>query len=501
MKNRIVLLIFFAAVFLVIISCRQGNNKEKEGFTNGIMVTKEIADTMDIGIGWNEATVLEGRWPERNFTPEEWDRYFGLMEWSGCHWLRHAVSITDWEPVNDNKDPSHTDWSRFTFHSPQMQRHFLFLDQAEKRNIKVLLTNWRLGAKWLAKDPADRELGHPASNDEFAESLAALVYYLKVVKKYNCIWALSLWNEPNGDWAYKGAGAFYPESFWPLYIAVDKQLRRLGVRDKILLLGPDTSTGGRPEPIRQMLAKYGPVVDVVCDHDYSAYRGESMDSSVAAYSRLIRGLRNVRGRRLPFVIGEFGNYGNGSGPVDRDDSVYNGALSTTAYLLRMLNAGASGLARWEFLIYGNRWRNFGALTGTDPDYLFKPYGPVYYPHAITARYIRPGWRVMQLNTVKPVKGIYASALTSLDSDLTIMLINDNQAPVTLPLEVEVPLKVPAMHRLSVTGPVPEGINQLTDVKLNNGSAVLDLPARSFTTLTTLDPGDLELPGRLALNKK
>ena len=71
------------------------------------------------------------------------------MEWSGCHWLRHAVTITDWEPVNDNKDPENTDWTGFTFDSDRMQRHYIFLEQAEKHNIKVLLTNWRLGAKWL----------------------------------------------------------------------------------------------------------------------------------------------------------------------------------------------------------------------------------------------------------------------------------------------------------------------------------------------------------------
>jgi hypothetical protein len=64
---------------------------------------------------------------------------------------------------------------------------------------------------------------------------------------------------------------------------------------------------------------------------------------------------------MPFVIGEFGNYGAGSQAVDVDSLVYDGALSTTEYLIRMLNNGVAGLARWEFHIYGDTWRNLEPL--------------------------------------------------------------------------------------------------------------------------------------------
>lgn len=125
-----------------------------------------------------------------------------------------------------------------------------------------------------------------------SESLAAPIYHLKKVKNYRHIWALSLWNEPNGNWAYIGPKARYPDSFWPLYVKVEHELKRLGVRKDRLLLGPDTSTGGHPEHIPEMLSKYGPILDIIADHDYSAFRGERMDRSVAAYDRSTKMILN-----------------------------------------------------------------------------------------------------------------------------------------------------------------------------------------------------------------
>ena len=466
-----------------------------------LLVSTEKAGSLDIGIGWNEATCLEGRWVKEELNQEGWDRYFGLMEWSGCHWLRHAVTITDWEPQNDNIDAQKTNWSGFTFDSENMKRHYTFFDQAEKRGIKVLVTNWRLGAKWMTGQEDKWILAHPDDNEEFAEAIAALVYHLKVEKKYQCIWALSLWNEPNGDWAYTGAKSSYPESFWPLYVAVDKHLRRLGIRNEILLLGPDTSTGGRPEHIMEMLAKYGTILDIICDHDYSAYRGEKMDRSIIAYSKLVNDLKKISDKKLPFVIGEFGNYGAGSKAVDDDDKVYDGALSTTAYMFRMLNAGAAGLARWEFHIYSDTWRNFGALTSTDPQFIFKPYGPVYFIHAITARYVKPGWIVYKSGFEKEQDGIYATVLGSPDgTELTILMLNDNTGSVPVTINHGMLMKDKYFHHMSVSGPIPAGIDLHDNLISADKGIAISLPSRSVTVLTTLPGGDLSLPGRLSLRR-
>lgn len=511
---------------------------EMEIATTQITVLKDVAGCLDVGIGWNSSGCLNSRWPEflglgfggggqrlkRKFSQEEWDRYFGLMEWSGCHWLRHAISISDWMPRRGNTN--RTDRMEFAFDSEEMQRHYTVLDQAEKRGIKVLLANWNLGTGWAAQGEQHKQNGgratwnlgsgwliqrqiaredgwfkrHPDNEDTFAEALAALVYHLKREKKYQCVWALSLWNEPNGKWAYSGSKANYPDSFWPLYGTVDRHLHRLGVRDEVMLLGPDTSTGGYPRHIFKMLKKYGPVLDIIADHDYSAFRGKAMFRSVTAYAQLVRNIEEVCGKRIPFVISEFGNYGGGNGSVDDDNQVYDGALSTTAYLIRMINQGTAGLARWEFLIYGNEWRNFGALTNTDANYLFHPYGPVFYPHAIMARYVKPGWDVRKVQIGDTSAALWATALTSKHGDITILLLNDGTKPISMRLRLDIQPAPNRLHHLMVTGPIPQGILRGEDLTLGKGEIKIALPPKSISALTSLPPGNLDRPGKLALKR-
>jgi len=481
-----------------------------------VTVLKDVVGYLDIGIGWNSSGCLNSRWPEflvlgndgtgrwlkRKFSTEDWDRYFGLMAWSGCHWLRHSISISDWASWEDISFK--TNRRVFNFASKRMQRHYTVLDQADKHGIKVLLTNWNLGTEMLANfwttQENSRSKEHPENEDAFAESLAMIVYHLKLEKKYKCVWALSLWNEPNGEWAYTGPKANYPESFWPLYELVDKHLRRLGVRDEILLFGPDTSTGGHPHHITKMLEKHGPILDIIGDHDYSAFRGKSMVRSLTAYDHFMHDVNNLYGRRVPFVISEFGNYGMGSGAVDNDKQVYNGALSTIAYLIRMINRGTAGLARWEFLIYGSKWRNFGALTSMDQDYVFRPYGPIFYPHAITARYIKPGWHVCKVQ-VEPVGDFLSTTtLTSPQGDITILLLNDDVNPASLHIRLDLQVLPDRLHHLLVTGPLPEGIQQEKDLVHDNGELKITLPPKSIAALTSLHPGKLDEPEMLALER-
>ncbi|HLF33927.1 MAG TPA: hypothetical protein VI583_06805 [Cyclobacteriaceae bacterium] len=496
MKNYASPLLLPVIAFLLL-AC--DGRKTEQTYALQITIRENIIGSMDIGIGWNDATAIEGRWVKHEMTEDDWDRYFGLMEWSGCHWLRHAAVIPAWEPVNDNNDPENTDFSKFTFDSEDMQKHYRFLEQAEKRNIKVLFANWRLETRWMTKQQDNWNKAHPDNEEEFAEAIAAVIYHLTAVKKFRSVWALSLWNEPNGDWAYLGPKSNYPESFWPLYAAVDKHLKRLGVRERILMLGPDTSTGGKPEHIPGMLEMYPGILDIICDHDYSAFRGERMDRSIAAYYQLMNDLTKVPGKKLPFVIGEFGNYGAGSQAVDDDVKVYDGALSTVTYLIRMLNHGAAGLARWEFHTYGDSWRNFGALTSMDSNYVFKPYGPVFYPHAITARYVKPGWKVREYQAVGTTDGTFTTVLTSERGDqVSVLMLNDTEEPRSILLKSDIPYTV--LHHLSVTGPIPAGIDLHDDLKFRSKGVKVLLPPRSITALTNVEVGDLSLPEKLSLRR-
>ena len=114
-------------------------------YADPLEVEQQTTSVLDIGLGWNSSACTDGRrWPEMlaldggksgkllEFGEEGWDKFFGLVEWSGCYWMRHAMEIRAWEPKNDNDDPNKTDWSAFTFDSSWMKRNYLILDHAEK---------------------------------------------------------------------------------------------------------------------------------------------------------------------------------------------------------------------------------------------------------------------------------------------------------------------------------------------------------------------------------
>lgn len=468
-----------------------------------ISVLRDVVGCLEIGVGWNDSSCLHGRWPEiraahdgeygrrfrRRFSHDDWDRYFGLLEWSGCHWLRHSVAIADWAASGDS--------GAFAFDSRSMRRHYLVLDQAERRGIRVLLANWNMGLDRSGRAPAHQ---HPTDAESFAGALAALVHHLKRVRRYECVWALSLWNEPDQRRSYAGSQAKYPETFWPLFETVDRHLRNAGVRDDIALLGPESTTGGRPQQIAEMLRANDSFLDVVADHDYSAFRGKAMFRSVASYEWLVQQLRGFRAEPPPLVISEFGNYGNGSGPVDDDDEVYDGALSTTAYLIRMMNKGVAGLARWEFAIYGRHWRNFGGLTNADGLHLFRPYAPVYFPHAITARYVEPGWQVRRTQVENGGDAVSVAGLTSQHADLTLIILNDDDVARTAHLTLGLERPVERLRHLRVAPPVADGITRREDIVMGRDTASMTLAPRSITVLTTLPEGDLTRPSELALRR-
>lgn len=482
-----------------------------------LRVTEDVVGRMSEGIGWNSIITLEERWPPHftghDFTPQDWDRYFDLLQWSGCHWVRCGVNMADWEPDNDDDDPHHLNPDGFAFNSERMQRNYLVFDHLEKRGIDFVVAEWGGRCEWLraAAEPGEHHGGHsgPDPREEFVESLAALAQHLKRVKKYTHFRSLSLWNEPNLSWPGDSTTASYPEDFWPLYGRLDRRLVNLGLRSEIRLFGPDTSTSGASAHILRMLRRFGPVLDVIADHDYEDYfdydghggQGRGMAVGVEAYGRLVRELETISARPLPVVISEFGNYGARAGAVDDDAAVYDGAISTAELVVRLLNVGVAGFARWSFEAYGDRWRNFGALTATDPACVFRPYGPVYYPHAVLARYVKPQWIVMRtaITGGRDAHGtprVWAAALRSHAGEFTILVIND--AFEGKELRVEAAHRSRVLHWLYVEGPIPTGLRRGGDVRLENGTGRVMLEPRSINALTTMDPGDLTLPQRRSL---
>ncbi|MBI2193005.1 MAG: hypothetical protein HYU36_13585 [Planctomycetes bacterium] len=466
------------------------------------------------GIGWN-VQFYDGHLPP--WSEADWQAFLALLRWSRPAWVRYGINLGQWEPENDDGDPFHFEWPHFRFDTALMSHHCRMLDFFEAEGIEVMLCNWYVGdpasgATWLSElrgkpgiDPDHAfHLDAPAREDEFVESLAALVHYLKVERKYSCVKLLSLWNEPDGHWTYRSPQADYPRTFWPLYGRFLDRLRALGLEDSIGLAGPDTATESYHGllDIPRLLETYQTPLALLADHDYSAFfdhhrpgGSSTIAHAVRTYSQFLEEVDASCGRlgwtRPEFAVTEYGNGGNGPGPVEGDAEVHLGSLSLQEFVLRTLPLGISGYLRWEFKPYGLPWQNFGALTRLERGYRFAPYPPVFYAHALLARTSRRGGRVLNIQ----VEGgadelgfprVYAAALLPADNHLTVWLTNSGRWPRDV--EVRLGPWQDAAARLAgwaYTLRVRHGYEPL-ETRASEGSLVLTLPPRSLAVLTTLE---------------
>lgn len=478
-----------------------------------ITVRPLVVGRLSLGLGWN-VQFRDGRFPD--WSDGTWAAFLELLAWTRPAWIRYGVNLGQWEPKNDDDDPTHINWEGFSFRSKAMLHHYRVLDFCEKQGIDVLWANWCIGDRatgvhWLAESthkPAAGDTDGDPYNDapydpqELAESLAACLHHLKVVRNYTCVKQVSLWNEPDQDWAYNSPSAKYPTQFWTYYDALSRHLQRLGLRETVKILGPETSTGsydtlpalgGRPTP-------YSREVDILAHHDYLGYADYHRVDRGAPIARAAKAYAELTGRSRPIAVTEFGNMGNGSMEVTGDEAVWAGSLSCCRLVIEGLNAGVAGFLRWEFKPYGVSWQNFGALTTLSQRYIYEPYRPVYFPHALLCHAATKGADVLQ-SVAKGgldengVPRVTCCVLSHRDAGLAILLLNDGFHPkkVTLRLDPKLlPAKSLRFAHLAYDSTLPESFLRLPEVAVVDGVAQLTVPPRSIHALST-KPGFAEVP--------
>ena len=438
-----------------------------------------------------------------------WSAFLELLAWTQPSWIRYGVNLGQWEPANDDDDPSHPNWPAFKFRSPAMLNHYRVLDLCEKRGIDVLWANWCIGdrasgANWLAEsvhDPQDGDTDDDPYNDapydpeEFAESIAACLYHLKVVRGYTCVKQVSVWNEPDQGWSYNSPSAKYPERFWTYYDALARHLRRLGLRDAVKILGPETSPSSYAKlpGLGKCLSLYSDEVDILAFHDYIGYadyqcvdRGVPISRAATPYAELA----TIAPR--PVAVTEFGNMGNGSGEVSGTAAVWAGSLSACRLVIEGLNFGAAGFLRWEFKPYGASWQNFGALTTVSRTHLFEPYRPVFFPHALLCRAMVRGAEVLKtvVNGGRDENGVprvVCVALHQRDTGHALVLLNDGFAPKRVSIHFDPKVFGRGAVRfghLSYDASLSSTFQRHPDAVVQDGAITLKLAPRSIHALST-----------------
>lgn len=152
-------------------------------------------------------------------------------------WARTEMTLSEWEPVNDNASPPLADWAFFQqrdLPGTNLRREFELASEIQRRGIPYVITVWNL-PEWLYVDPQPQPSNtsqrrvNPALWEELLESIGSYLLYAK--NQYGVEPDLFSFNEPN-----LGINVlFSPEEHRDAIKSIGAHLASLGLKTRMLL--------------------------------------------------------------------------------------------------------------------------------------------------------------------------------------------------------------------------------------------------------------------------
>ncbi len=349
---------------------------------------------------------------------------------------------------------------------PKYAPGWQLLKRLNRDDVKLMLGVW--GAPGAFTDDGTRR-GRllPRFIDKYVEYYTAVVDYL-VRRQGIRIWAATVMNEPDG-----GDGSDVdPDDYVEIARKLGPSLARYGV----LLYGPDTASAEHALPYVERLLDEPSVLAyfaAIATHEYST------DNS---FGELLRTVRQG-GSNLPIYATEYTSFQFGA--LDRGQEASNEIghmLDSLQVLANLLNGGADAALYWDAVDYYQaghaaitRW---GLLQG--PDEAFEP-RKRYFGFLQIVPYLQPGSQVLQTTFSGPQRAIPLAIAGGPENPahLLVALVNRG-GPLDLALELAGP--APAELQMYVTD-VERDSEAVGRVRLVQGQATVNVPARSVTTLT------------------
>jgi len=409
--------------------------------------------------------------------------------------IRMWFQIDWWEPYNDNDDPHHfePDFSGFAVDSPRMQAVYRFLDLCQEAGVEVGLNfGWKLGQptrSWLgggwgntgapprpgrggAVPPADAAprlvpgSNHIRDAEEHAESLIALLKYLKQVRKYTCITQLTFGNEHEYN---------YPD----MYPAALRRLREEGLRDGLIVWGIETNRD------MKLNLPYVGVVDTFTVHIYR--RGVDWEREVNSYYDMLGPHGSRKGTTRRVWLSEFAFGG---------DDRYDHGLFITDALIGNANAGAYAIGAWR-LSDQHLPDNLRTADGRDKfntglhewgiwrwiPWMQRP-RDVYWAASLMTRYI-PRWSAIH----KPqIEGDLKATCFKKDDDYTLVVLNSASAARQITVDFREGVGRAFYRHLYSPETLPQGPYDTiipSDRTFADGRITDTLPPQSMALYTTI----------------
>ncbi len=409
-----------------------------------------------------------------------WQEYFDMIDYSGMQYVRLNVSMTMWEPINDNDDPMTTDFERGFVFSPKfserpdaqgtgagfpalnyayLEAFYKLLDHFEERGLYVVLGNWDNGSEalgfcpdstnWLASTDKDgNKLGrgddlNVISLDEYAETFAAIMYHLKVEKGYDCVKGISFYNEPEG---LKGGQKLLVD----VYNKIAEHLTRMGVREDTMIQAYDgpvfwmAADNGNNNRITDMDKLCGDAMDIIGYHVYLATaesgekeEGTDVRGTVSTYIvPQVQQMIAQAGDR-PVVVSELGTFAfskDSAGESAAKD--YRSRIFAAEAAIELFNCGAKGYGLWVYNCYLHSYYTMLSYDKNDANRLI-PDEINYYPSSLIMKHL-PGGTDIVASEVEgcedEYKHVWATAGVRPDGSSAILLVNDGDDPAQITLD-------------------------------------------------------------------
>jgi hypothetical protein len=349
-------------------------------------------------------------YPQMDISERAWQKVFERVDFMKLNFIRLMLDAEEYcvtYPLGGKPE--------FNFDSDKMKRVYKILDYCQAKGVTVLLGEWSdPSRKTTEVDFSKHQLRYDGIQEydpRWTYIIGELVEKLLSEKKYTCIKYYNLGNEPNGDW-------MDVENFnsWRRSILnLDKELKRRGLQEKVVIVGPDTAWGN---DWIKMIISDKELVNIIGAYEVHQYASDKeiengqYQKDMAFYRDYIN-KHDPKGTSKVFFMGEAGMV---TGKNDLDQQTYvpkfQYGVWMTDFIIQSMNAGQAGLIAWDlddamhtahkkgegnsvndydWKVWGF-WDSFGTEKG-HPEW--ENVRPWFYTWSLMSKYVPKGSQVLQ----------------------------------------------------------------------------------------------------------
>lgn len=451
--------------------------------------SSQFPRAMGLGVQWDPSDIWDYTPAQRKLTYDRVDRL-------APSFIRCMFGAGSYCSLDANGAP------RYDWNGMGMRRLYPILNYCQKHNVHVMLGEWGAPFGWKWDDP------------RWSTVIGQCLDHLINDRGYTCIRYYNKINEPQG-----GRNVF--RTWLSAQTSLKAEIRRLGLDQKVMLVGPDAS--GREafqDWIQYMQSDSPSLVGAYEAHWYASSDTEIPNGEVESGLSKARATITATpplGPGMAFFMGEAGTAEWLNGDSNRHIRDFSYGVFMADYAVQAFRAGLTGVSAWmlddsmhqqmdsipsggkpsgdpkvdfNFKVWGF-WNGEGAAMGKPDDEKLRPW---FYTWSLLSHCFPRGARVVRVSG-SHVPGVRATASIVNDRDVSFVVVNDSQNPQRVRLRLPNAKSAATLaeyHYFENDRPTdamgyPVVKQMLPGVDLRSGLDV-DLPSQGVVVLTSLEGG-------------